>query len=127
MSGARAVATGAGVALAMALPAALAAQVLDVVRDGDGVSPATYALALVVLLGMAAGGFVVGHQGGSVRAAAASGAVAIALVQTLGVVRQAVADEEVTWVGIPLTVALAIALAVVGGTMGRRRAARTRP
>lgn len=125
----RVVALGAGAALALALPATLLAQVLDALAD-DGDTPAlVFALVPVVLAGMVFGGWVVGRRGTPpvVGLGALAGLVAIALVQTLGVVRRLVADEVVAWGGVPAFLALGAALGVAGAALGRRADARTLP
>lgn len=125
----RVVALGAGAALALALPATLLAQVLDALAD-DGDTPAlVFALVPVVLAGMVFGGWVVGRRGTPpvVGLGALAGLVAIALVQTLGVVRRLVADEAVAWGGVPAFLALGAALGVAGAALGRRADARTLP
>lgn len=116
---------GAGVALAVAAPAALLAQVVDAATDGAGAL--TYLLALVVLAGMVVGGASVGRRTARLAPAALAGLGAMAVVQVLGVVRRLVAGEEVAWGSVPALTALGVALAVAGATLAARRAGRKRP
>jgi hypothetical protein len=127
---------GAGVALAVALPAALVAQVADALAEGDDGAPAalTYPLAGLVLLGAAVGGRAVGRHvglgGGRGRAPAlggAAGLVAVTVVQVLGVARRLVADEDVAWGTIPVVLVVGAALAAGAAALASRRAGRTRP
>ena len=128
MDGGRLALSGVGVALAVALPAALAAQVVDALHEGEGTPSGVLLLAPVVLAGALVGGLVVGHRrparpwllGGT------AGAVAIALVQALGVARRLIADEGVTWSAVPVTVVLGGALGALGALLASRRAGRKR-
>jgi len=121
-SGLRTFAVGLGAALAVAAPAALVAQILDAVTDGDLAVAVTVPLALVVLLGAPVGGWAAVRDGGSTSLPlmAGIGAVAMGLVAALGAVRQQVADEDVTWEALPATVVLGACLALVGASLGRR-------
>jgi predicted permease len=128
------VAIGAATALAVGLPAALLAQVLEALRDErDSAGALTYVLAGVVLAGMALGGWACGRAApdASTRRSAALGAaaglLAVAVVLALGIVRRLVADDAVAWATVPATASLAAALAAGGGALGVRRAGRTRP
>lgn len=126
----RAVALGVGTALAIGLPAALVAQILDSWRDDDaGTGPLTYVLSTVVLAGVALGGLVVGRQraGRPARLGAAAGVLAITVVLALGISRRAVADEGVAWETVPATALVAAALGAAGSALGARTAGRTRP
>ena len=126
----RAVALGVGTALAIGLPAALVAQILDSWRDDDaGTGRLTYVLSAVVLVGVALGGLVVGRQraGRPARLGAAAGVLAITVVLALGISRRAVADEDVAWETVPATALVAAALGAAGGALGARTAGRTRP
>jgi hypothetical protein len=128
------VALGAGVALAIALPAALLAQVLDALSDDDdGGGVATYVLAVVVLAGTAIGGGIAGRFSGSGRRApaallgAGAALVAIALVLALGVTRRLVAGEDVAWATVPATALVAVVLGATAAALKARPTARTRP
>jgi putative membrane protein (TIGR04086 family) len=123
------VALGSGAALAVALPAALLAQVLEAVRDdGEGPNGLSYAMAVVVLAGMAVGGWVVGTRApqAPVLLGAAVGLGAIAVILALGIARRSMSGEDVAWRTVPVTASLAIALAATGSVLGARQAARTR-
>jgi len=116
-------------ALSVALPAALLAQVLEAVRDdGDGPGTLSYAMAVVVLAGMVLGGWAVGSRArqASLLLGAAAGLCAIAVVLTLGIARRSIAGDDVAWPTVPATASLAMALAAAGSVLGARQAARTR-
>jgi hypothetical protein len=126
----RVIALGAGVALAIALPAALLAQVLEALRDeGDDAGVLTYGLAVVVLAAVGVGGCVVGRQRITHAAVlgAAAGLAAITVVLVLGIARRLVAGDDVAWDTVPATVLLAMALAAVGSALTARGTGRTRP
>ena len=126
----RVIALGSGAALALALPAALLAQVLDALHDDGGdAGPIVYALAGVVLAGMIVGGAVVGRQHPARPAAsgALAGAVAIVVVLTLGVARRLAAGDDVAWGTVPPPIGLAAALAAVASALSARGAGRKRP
>lgn len=126
----RAAALGTGAALAIALPAAFLAQVLDARRDGGtGDGPVLYVLAAVVLAGMAVGGLVVGRQRPPHPATTAAGAGlgAIAVVLALGVARRLAAGDDVAWGAVPGPIALATTLAAAAGALSSRSAGRKRP
>ncbi len=122
------VAGGVGLALAVAGPAALLAQVVDAASDDDP-GLLTYPLALVVLAGMATGGDLVGRRasGGPVRLGAITGLVAIAVVQALGIARRAVAGDDIAWATVPAVTAVAVLLAAGAAGLRARKAGRTRP
>ena len=127
----RVVALGAGAALAVAFPASLSAQLIDVFADGDDPPIVVYAFVPVILAAMALGGWVVGRRPGPrpVPHGALAGLVAISVVLGLGVVRQLVADEEAAWSSVPVFLGLGGGLGAAGAAAGRRaqlRAARTR-
>ena len=128
------VALGAGVALAIALPAALLAQVLDALRnDDDSGGIATYVLAVMVLVGTSVGGGIAARASGTARRAvaallgAAAALVAIVLVLALGIARRLVAGEEVAWATAPATALVATLLGTIAGALRARPTARTRP
>lgn len=127
--GLRAVLTGAGVALALSLPAALAAQVIDALHDGDDTPAAALLLVPVVLAGALLGGLAVGRR--AIRrpdlTGAAAGALAIAVVQAIGVARRLIAEETVTWSAVPVTIAVGAALGALGAALTAQRAGRKRP
>jgi hypothetical protein len=122
------VALGAGVALAVAAPAALAAQVLEAVRDDSGPTWLTFGLVLVVYAGVGLGGWTVGRRARAraVMLGGAAGLVSIAAVLTLGVARRAVAGEDVAWATVPASAALGVGVAAVMAALATRRPGRTR-
>jgi hypothetical protein len=127
---ARAVATGIGAALAIALPAALVAQILDARHDEDaGTSPLAYLLAVLVLVGVAVGGAVAGRQRAARPAATGAlvGAAAVGIVLVLGIARRVVAGEDVAWVTVPGTVGVASGIGAAASALAARAAGRTRP
>lgn len=118
----RAVARGVGAALAVSLPAALLAQVVDALA-GDGDPPVlVFALAPVVLAGAWIGGWVVGRGRTQpvIALGAAAGLIAIGVVQALGIARRLVADEDVAWGAVPLLVGAGALLAATGSAFGAR-------
>lgn len=117
----RLVGLGVGATLAVALPAALIAQVLDA-RSENGLPGAVSALiATVTLLGAGVGGWIVGTRPArpSLLVAGLSGLLAVGLVQALGVVWRTIADEEVAWGGDVLVLVLGGVAAVTGAALGR--------
>ena len=119
----RSVAVGAAVALALALPATLVAQILDATSD-DGIGDVPLLLlSAVVLAGSAVGGSVVARRDVEPRAplAAATGLIAMTLVQVLGVARLIVSDEDVDWGVVPGVLLLGSAVAALAATVSRRR------
>ena len=120
----RAVTTGAGVALAICVPAAILAQVLDEAGTVDDDSSWLLVLFGVILVGMAAGGFVAANR--RLDAPLTNGAVAALaaylLVQTIGVVRLLASGDDVTWAAIPFFALLAAAAGMTGGLVADHRA-----
>jgi hypothetical protein len=120
---------GVGAALAVALPAALIAQVADALDDGDGTPGVAYPLVGLVFAGMAVGGWVVGRRSaqGRLPLAALTGLVAISVVQAIGIGRRAVAGEDIAWRTVPAVVVLAVVLATATAALAGRPPGRTRP
>jgi hypothetical protein len=127
--GPRLVATGTGVALAVAMPAALAAQVIDALDESTGTPIAVLLLAPAVLAGAFVGGVVVGRRRPphAVALGAVSGLLALSVVLGLGVARRLVADEVVTWSAVPAWLIAGAALGALGALPAWRRAGRKRP
>ena len=129
-AGAGPVVLAVGAALAVALPAALLAQVLDAL--GDGLGAVAYLLAAVVLAGIAIGGWTAagGVAKRSVRVAvwrgAVTGATAVLVVLAVGIARRLAAGDEVAWSTVPATVLVAAAISGGAGALRVRRAGRTR-
>ena len=106
-------ATGTGVALAVAFPATVVAQIIDAVADDGLPVVATVILTALVLAGPAIGAFVAGRQRASrwgIRGVAI-GATCLLVIGVFGAVRRAVADEDTAAFVIPVLVA-------VGGLAG---------
>ena len=124
----RAVAVGAGVALAICVPAAILAQVLDQAGTVDDDTSWLIVLFGVVLIGMGVGGYVAAER--RLDAPLSNGAVAALaaylLVQTIGAVRLLASGDTVTWAAIPFFALLASSAGMIGGLLADRRARRTR-
>lgn len=124
----RAVAVGAGVALAICVPAAILAQVLDEAGRVDDDSSWLLVLFGVILVGMGIGGFVAAER--RLDAPLTNGAVAALaaylLVQTIGAIRLLASGDDVTWVAIPFFALLSAAAGMTGGLVADHRARRPR-
>lgn len=124
----RAVAVGAGVALAICVPAAILAQVLDQAGTVDDDPSWLVVLFVVIVLGMGVGGHVAGLR--QLDAPLSNGAVAALaaylLVQTIGAIRLLASGDTVTWAAIPFFALLASAAGMTGGFVAERRTRRTR-
>lgn len=124
----RAVAVGAGVALAICVPAAILAQVLDRAGTIDDDSSWLLVLFVVILLGMGSGGYVAAVR--RLDAPLTNGAVAALsaylIVQTIGAIRLLAAGDDVTWAAIPFFALLAAAAGMAGGLAADRRARQPR-
>lgn len=124
----RAVAVGAGVALAICVPAAILAQVLDEAGSVDDDSSWLLVLFGVILVGMGIGGFVAAER--RLDAPLTNGAVAALaaylLVQTIGAIRLLASGDDVTWVAIPFFALLSAAAGMAGGLVADHRARRPR-
>jgi putative membrane protein (TIGR04086 family) len=124
-----AVLLGAGVALAIAVPAALLAQIADTLADDRPTPGWVYLLVLVVMLGLTVGGVAAGrrapdHAG---AAGALAGLTAIVVVQVVGILRREVIDADVAWATIPFTTGLGVVFGYLGGAAGSHWPGRTRP
>jgi len=124
----RAVAVGAGVALAICVPAAILAQVLDDAGSVDDDSSWLLVLFAVILLGMGLGGHAAAAR--RLDAPLTNGAVAALaaylLVQGIGAVRLLAAGDDVTWVAIPFFALLSASAGMAGGLVADHRARRPR-
>jgi hypothetical protein len=120
----RAVAVGAGIALAICVPAAILAQVLDSTRSVDDDSAWLLVLFGVILLGMGAGGYAaaVRRLDAPLTNGALAALAAYLLVQTIGAVRLLLVGDEVTWVAIPFFALLSASAGMAGGLLADHRA-----
>jgi uncharacterized membrane protein YhaH (DUF805 family) len=120
----RAVAIGAAVALAVCVPAAILAQVLDDAGSVDDDSSWLLVLFGVILLGMAIGGHAAAVR--RLDAPLTNGAVAALaaylLVQGLGAIRLLASGDEVTWIAIPFFALLSASAGMAGGLVADHRA-----
>lgn len=124
----RSVLVGAAVALAIAIPAAVTAQVLDNSDSVDDNSTWLMVLFAVVVAAMVTGGFVAATR--RADAPLTNGAVAALaayiVVQTVGAVRLVVVGDPVTWTAIPFFALLSTAAGMAGGLLADNRARRPR-
>lgn len=120
----RSVAVGTGVALAIAVPAAILAQALDEAGTVDDNSSWLLVLFAVVLFGLGAGGYVAASRrpDAPLTNGALAALAAYVLVQTIGAVRLTASGETVTWAAIPFFALLSAAAGVAGGLLADRRA-----
>lgn len=120
----RAVAAGAGIALAICVPAAILAQVLDDAGTASSGSAWLVVLSGVIVAGMGIGGFAAGRR--RLDAPLSNGALAALaaylLVQAVGAVRLLASGDDVTWAAIPFFALLSIAAGVTGALVADRRA-----
>jgi hypothetical protein len=125
----RLVGQGAGWALAIALPAALLAQVVTAASGSQRTSPVVYPCVVIALVGMAVGGWAAGRTrpDGAAALGALSGLAAIGVVQLLGVVREAAAGDHVAWATIPAVLVLGAGLGALGAVTAPHLPGRTRP
>ena len=120
----RAVVTGAAVALAISVPAAILAQVLDEAGSVDDNSSWLLVLFGVILLGMGAGGYVAANRrlDAPLTNSAVAALAAYLLVQLIGAVRLLLAGDDVTWVAIPFFALLSASAGMTGGLLADHRA-----
>lgn len=124
----RAVAAGAGVALAICVPAALLAQLLDESDTVDDNSSWLIVLFGVILVGMGIGGYVAANLrlDAPLTNSAVAALAAYLLVQTIGAVRLLAAGDDVTWAAIPFFALLSASAGMAGGLLADRRARKPR-
>lgn len=124
----RAVVTGAAVALAICVPAAILAQVLDETGSVDDDSSWLLVLFGVILVGMGLGGYVAANRrlDAPLTNSAVAALAAYLLVQTIGAVRLLATGETVTWAAIPFFALLAASAGMAGGLVAEHRSRRPR-
>lgn len=124
----RAVAAGAGIALAICVPAALLAQLLDESGTVDDNSSWLIVLFGVILVGMGIGGFVAANLrlDAPLTNSAVAALAAYLLVQTIGAIRLLTSGGEVTWAAIPFFALLSASAGMAGGLLADRRARQPR-
>lgn len=117
----RAVASGFGVAVLIALPAGVVAQIIADRSTTRG--PAQGALFFVVLAAFTLGGFVAARPNrdtpqihGAVAALAA-----FAAIQTIGVVRRLLSGDDINFGGVVFNGLLAATCGLLGGLIARRQ------
>lgn len=124
----RAVAAGAGIALAICVPAALLAQLLDESGTVDDNSSWLIVLFGVILVGMGIGGFVAANLrlDAPLTNSAVAALAAYLLVQTIGAIRLLTSGGQVTWAAIPFFALLSASAGMAGGLLADRRARQPR-
>lgn len=122
----RAIGLGIAAALAIAIPTALLAQVVDRTDRVEDDTAVLLVLFGVVLAGLGLGGFIAGSRRPDAplthAAAAAVGAYVVA--QTVAVLRLLAADDDITWAAMPFFALLAAAAGMTGGLIADHRARR---
>jgi predicted permease len=121
----RALAVGVWVAVAVALPAVLVAQIADAVAGGDDPPAIVYPLFVVTLAGLGLGGFVAASKrpDAPLRHGILAALVAFAVMQGIGVVRNLVAGNDIAVVPIAFNATGSALLGFVGALVADRRSA----
>lgn len=124
----RAVAVGAAVALAISVPAAILAQVLDEAGTVDDDSSWLLVLFAVILVGMGTGGYAAATRrlDAPLTNSALAALAAYLLVQTVGAIRLLASGDDVTWAAIPFFALLSASAGMAGGLVADHRARRPR-
>lgn len=119
-----AVFAGALVTLAVAVPTALLAQVLDDSGSVDDDSPWLIVAFVVILVAMAAGGYVaaVRRPDAPLVNSAFAAVTAYLVVQVVGAIRLLATDGGVVWAAIPFFALLSAAAGMTGGLVADHRA-----
>ncbi len=119
-----AVFAGALLTLAVAVPTALLAQVLDDAGSVDDDSPWLVAAFAVIMLAMAAGGYLaaVRRPDAPLVNSAFAAVGAYLVVQVVGAIRLLATDGDVTWAAIPFFALLSAAAGMTGGLVADHRA-----
>lgn len=122
----RAVLLGAAVALVVAVPPAVVAQVRS---DRDTLEGSSWVLAIfaLILVGFVAGGWVAARRGPAQALAngALAALVAFALVQGYGVARRLADGDEVRWLAIVFNALLTASCGTVGAVLATLRGRRS--
>ena len=113
---------GAVTALVVALPAAVFNELLVDSGDTERGSAVGLFFTALILFGAAAGGWGVVRlsRDAPLSYAAASGAIAYAIVQGIGIVSRLLRGESLSWWAFPLLALLMATSAMLGGMFGRR-------
>lgn len=121
---AKAVAIGAAVTVAIAVPAALVAQTLDDAGSVDDNSSVLMGIFAAILLAMAVGGHIAARlrPDAPLTNSALAALAAYLLVQGIGAARLVAAGEPVSWVAIPFFALLSAASGMTGGLVADHRA-----
>lgn len=114
---------GAGVALGVAAPAVLAAQALDSLGDLTDNTGAVVALALVVVVGLVAGGYAAGrrHADSPLVHGAVASLGAFVVVQALAIAATAASGDDIVWARVPFAAILALLAGMLGALVADRR------
>lgn len=122
----RAVLLGAAVALVVAVPPAVIAQVR---ADRDTLEASSWVLVLfaLILIAFVAGGWVAARQGPAQALAngAVAALVAFAVVQGYGVARRLADGDDVRWLAILFNALLTASCGTVGAVLASRRGRRS--
>ncbi len=119
-----AVAIGALVTLAVAVPAALLAQTLDATGRVEDDSAWLLVLFLVIVGAMVAGGYAaaVRRPDAPLTNSALAALSAYVLVQSVGIIRLLASGDSVTWAALPVFALLSAASGMTGGLYADHRA-----
>jgi len=118
LSAGAAVWRGTATALVVALPAAI----LNQFAAESGATLWTLLLWIVIMFGAASGGYAVRRLCPAARLhhAAAAGALAYVIVQSIGVVRRLFSGEPISWLAYPFLALLMASVAMLGGVYASR-------
>lgn len=117
-----AVAIGAGVALAVSLPAMLTAQALDASDDIGGDTALVLGLAAVVVVGLGVGAYTAARRrrDASLRHGVLAAVCGFVVVQAAALAAMSASDEDMAWGRIPLTALAAIVAGMLGAFVADR-------
>jgi putative membrane protein (TIGR04086 family) len=117
---------GVAVAAVIAVPAALIGLWAS---DGDDLGWLAGLAVLVVLLGLVIGGAVAAHRqevGAPLTHGLLTAVLLFVIVQGIGLLRRAIAGDEITWSRIASSAVLSLLAGAVGGALGGRLHSGTR-